>query len=121
MQLVQQRALGERHEQLDVGQRALELGQDPLAQLLQPLAGGGADEHGLRVAEAELAAALVVEQVGLVEHEHPRRGDLDLLEHVLDGLVIASSSSSGAQASTTCRTWSASLVSSSVAANASTS
>ena len=38
------------------------------------------------MAERQLAAALLVEQVGLVEHEQPRRvADADLLEHVVDG------------------------------------
>ena len=66
-------------------QRALELGGDPLAQVLEALAGDRAHEHGVRVAEGELGAALVVERVGLVEHQHARAvGRVDLLEHVLD-------------------------------------
>ena len=56
-------------------------------QLLEALAGLGGDEHRVRVAEGELAAALVVEDVGLVEDEHARRvAGVDLLQDVLDGL-----------------------------------
>ena len=77
----------------------------------------------LRVAEGELAAALVVERVGLVEHEQARLlAAADLLQHVLDRaghrrqLLLV-----GALASTTCSSRSARLVSSSVAPKASTS
>src|SRR5215217_1378212 len=62
-------AFAERDEQLDVAQGALELGGDALAQVVEALAADGRDEGGVGVAEGELAAALVVEPVGLVEHE----------------------------------------------------
>ena len=85
VQVRQRPALGVGHEQGDVGQRALELGGDPLAQVLEALAGDRAHEHGVRVAEGELGAALGVDRVGLVEHEHARAvGGVDLLEHVFD-------------------------------------
>ena len=50
-----------------------------------PLAGRGRDEDPVRVAEAQLLAALFVDPVGLVEHEQP--GPLarsDLVEDVVD-------------------------------------
>ena len=74
------------------------------------------------MAERQLAPALLVDRVGLVEHEQARLvAGADLLEHVLDGARHRDSSSSGALASTTCSSRSARCVSSSVAPNASTS
>ncbi len=68
------------------------------------------DERRVGVAEGELAAALVVERVGLVEHEHARLSlGADLLEDVLDRARHRVSSSSGALASTTCSSRSARL------------
>ena len=48
VQLGQRAALGERDEQLDVAQLALELVGDPLLQLLEPFAGDRADQRRRR-------------------------------------------------------------------------
>ena len=55
---------------------------DPLAQVVDPLAGHRADEHAVGVAEAQLRAALGIERVGLVEDQQARAlAGADLLEH----------------------------------------
>ena len=124
VQLVQARALGVGDEQLDLGQRLLEGGLDPLAQRVEALARRAAETStasGWR--ERDLAALLLVEQVGLVEDQQPRLlAGADLLEHLVDRAhVDAGAAPRGSEASTTCRIRSASTVSSSVALKASTS
>ena len=75
------------------------------------------------MAEAQLLAAVVVDPVGLVEHEQPRPlAGADLVERrPRPRAVIATISSSSTDASTTWTMRSARRVSSSVAPNASTS
>src|SRR4051795_9938613 len=69
VQLGQAAALGVGHEQLDRLQRLAEGVLDAFAQLVEALPRGRADEDPVRVAEAQLPAALLVEHVGLVEDQ----------------------------------------------------
>src|SRR3954447_22805392 len=86
VQLGQAAALGVGHEQLDRLQRLAEGLLDAVAQLVEALAGHGRGQDALRLAEAEPAAALVVEHVGLVEDQQPRAlAGADVLEDVVDG------------------------------------
>ena len=46
------------------------------------------DEHGVGMAQAQLVARVLVDQVDLVEHEQARAiAGADLLERLLDGLL----------------------------------
>src|SRR4051794_16417054 len=86
VQLRQAPALGVGHEQLDGLQGAAERRLDGVLERFEPLPRDPRDEHAVGMAEAQFAAALVVEHVGLVEHEQPGLGaGVDLLEHVVDG------------------------------------
>src|SRR6202161_2431642 len=88
VQLGEAAAVGVRHEQLDAAQRVLELVDDPLAELLEALAGDAADEHGVGMAQAQLLALVLAEQVDLVQHEQPwPLAGADLLERLLDGVT----------------------------------
>src|SRR6202161_1928981 len=88
VQLGEAAAVGVRHEQLDAAQRVLELVDDPLAELLEALAGDAADEHGVVMAQAQLLALVLAEQVDLVQHEQPwPLAGADLLERLLDGVT----------------------------------
>ena len=86
VQLVQPRALGVGDQQLDLGQRVLEGGLDPLPQLVEALPGQGRDQDRVPGGAAATSLPLVlVEQVGLVEDEQPRLvAGADLLEHRVD-------------------------------------
>src|SRR3954470_24891036 len=85
VQLGEPAALGERQQQVDRAQRFAERALDALAEDVEPLAGERGDEHTVRVAVAQLLAALIVDAVGLVEHEQPRPvARADLVEHALD-------------------------------------
>jgi hypothetical protein len=88
VQLGQPAALAVGQQQVDRAEQALELLLDAVAQRVDALAGQGADEDRFGVAEAELAAALVGQRVGLVEHEQRRAlAGADVVEHVLDGVL----------------------------------
>src|SRR6202161_4707005 len=88
VQLGEAAAVGVRHEQLDAAQRVLELVDDPLAELLEALAGDAADEHGVGMAQAQLLALVLAEQIDLVQHEQPwPLAGADLLERLLDGVT----------------------------------
>ena len=84
VQLGQAATVGVGHQQVH-GRSVRELLLDALPKLLQTLAADAADEHGVGVAQAELLAPLLVEQVGLVEDEQARAvAGADLLERLLD-------------------------------------
>src|SRR3954453_7201558 len=84
VQLGEPAALGERQQQVDRAQRLAEGALDALAEDVEPLAGERRDEHAVRVAVAQLLAALVVDAIRLVEHEQPRPvARADLVEHAL--------------------------------------
>jgi len=63
-------------------------GQQPVAQVVDSLAGARRHQHGTRVTPRQGVAVLVVEQVHLVQHQQSRHiMGADLVEHLLDGYL----------------------------------
>ena len=88
MQLGQAAAVGVGHEQVNRSERVAQLALEALAQLLETLAGGAADQHRLGMAQPQLGSLVGVEQVDLVEHQQPGPiAGADLLERLLDRLL----------------------------------
>ena len=75
------------YEQLDLGESpARSSRRSAERSSLEPLPRLGGDQHGLGMAQRELSALLLVEQIDLVHHQQPRRGaGADLLEHRVRG------------------------------------
>jgi len=87
-QAVHRRALSVREQQAHGSQGAVEEGGDPGAELVEPLPRRRRDVSGVRVRRFEAGAPRrVVQQVGLVEDEDPRRVRADHVEHVGDRLL----------------------------------
>ena len=89
VQLVQAAALAVGDQQLDLGQGLGERRLDPLAQLVQPLAGERRDHRRVGMAQFDLVALVVAQQVGLVEDEEARLLPRpDLLQHLVDRVHV---------------------------------
>ncbi len=66
----------------------LELAFQTRAQRLQALARHAAHQHRVRVAQAQLVAFPLVEQIDLVQHQYPRAlAGADLLQRLLDRVL----------------------------------
>ena len=109
VQLGEAVALAVGQQQLDVAQRAGELRLDPLAQLLEPLAGERRDEQAVGVAQAQSSRASSSSASALLSTSRRGRSPAPISSSTSStARIISSSSSSGAEASTTCSSRSAS-------------
>ena len=67
-------------------ERLGEGGLDPIAKLIDPVAGRRGDHDRVTLSDQQLTDRVVIEQIGLVVDEQARRGaGTDLLEHGVDG------------------------------------